>query len=436
MKKRLSLFWRHTSIFRGALRRFSFIALSLLLAVGLLQLTPQAAANQLLTRSLSISSAVASGSSTYTFTFTTQATGAVQSMTVLACTTALGSCTGPAGFSFSPATFGSQNGWQGGNNFSIDNSGSNGCTASTNNLCVRRVDSTAQTATSRSISFDSVTNPNTSNTSFYLRINTYSDAGFTTLSDYGTVATATSQTLTANASVEELLNFCVGSTAVDDATTAVSSSSPDYCTGISGSSVDLGTLGNSNVAVSPVAPIDNGNSKNGVVMINTNASNGASVSYDAIQQSGTNHKGTLRVAGASCNGGSVSIDPCINSIGGTQASLTANTENFGMTIAGVNCGIASNYYTCNFSGGIYNLVRAANYNPTGSNTFDGDAGQISGTTAGSYAWDESGSPVQVASSSSIVGYEALIIKFAAAAALTTPTGSYTALADFIAVATY
>lgn len=417
--------------------RFILVVLAMAFLFTAVTLNSQkATAAQLLSRSLNISTAVAGASANYTFTFTTQTSASAQTMTFQACTTPLGTCTTPSSFSWLGATFASQNNWQGATNFAIDSSGANGCTATANNLCLRRVDATSQTNTSRDITINGVTNPNSSNYSFYVRINIFSDAGYTTGTDYGTVASSTAQTLTANAAVQEVLNFCVGSTLINDATTAVSANSPDYCNGISGTSVDLGTLDSGNVSVSPVSGVSNGNSRNGVVMIDTNATNGASINYDAIQQSGTNHKGTLRVVGASCNAGNVSTDPCIDAVGGTKSTLTPGTEKFGMSIAGVNCGIASNFYTCNFGAGTYNLSRTTNYNNTGGNTYGTDNGQVNATTAGQYAWDESGNPVTVATSSTIIGYEALIVKFAATAALTTPTGSYSAQTDFIAVPTY
>jgi hypothetical protein len=83
------------------------------------------------------------------------------------------------------------------------------------------------------------------------------------------------------------------------------------------------------------------------------------------------------------------------------------------------------------------LSRTTNYNGDGSNTASlADVSQIAGPTAASYAWDETGTVTQIASSSTIVNNEALILKFAATPAITTPTGAYTAKSDFICVATY
>jgi len=249
------------------------------------------------------------------------------------------------------------------------------------------------------------------------------------------------QTLTVNAAVAEVLNFCVGSTTVDDATTSVGAS----CSNVAGTSVNIGTLDTSAINVSPVNT-NGGDNKNGVAMLRTNAVNGATVYYDAIQQSGTNHQGTLRVAGASCSsasgpgGGAPNppaasgpyTDQCIDAAGATQFAFGAGTEAFGMSIGAVNCGSTSSY-TCTFSSGTYNLVRDSNYDCTGNNTF-------STTCSQGYAWDESGTATQIATSTSsttkVVDDEALLLKFAATPSITTPFGAYTAQSDFVAVATY
>jgi hypothetical protein len=179
-------------------------------------------------------------------------------------------------------------------------------------------------------------------------------------------------------------------------------------------------------------------------MLRTNASNGATVSYDSIQQSGTRHLGTLRIAGQTCstdseNNNTSNTDACFN-VRTAQATFSTGTERFGMTVAGVNCGSTSSY-TCAFGSGTYNLVRDAAYDCDGTNTYPtGDADQINGPTTCGYAWDEAGNMTQIASSSASttkqVDDEALVLKFAATPMLTSPFGSYTAQADFVAVATY
>jgi hypothetical protein len=340
------------------------------------------------------------------------------------------------GDGFDNAAFASQSGWQGGTNFAEDPTGANDCTASSNVICANRTDATSQTATSRTIAFNTIKNPSTANSSFYIGITTYSTTNWTggSIVDAGTVAAAVTQSLTVNARVAEILQFCVGSTTVDDADTTLIAAD---CSGISGTSVNIGTLDPSQLNISPVST-DGGDSKNGVAMLRTNASNGAIVAYRAIQaSSGTNHLGSLRITGGSCNAGTVNSDPCINSQGGTQGTFTAGTEKFGMTIAGINCKSTTSY-TCTYSGGTYNLSPQTNYVGKAGNSYctacnTADSGN-------GFAWDESGSPVTIASSASStvkqIDDEALVLKFAATPTIVTPFGSYSVQVDYIATPTF
>ncbi len=402
------------------------------------------AAGQLSTRSLSISSAVPSKTGvSYTYTFTVVATSTLQSMKFQACSTPVGTCTAPPGLTFASATFGSQSGFQGAVNFAVDNTGAGNCTPAANVLCSNRTSATNQTATSRNITFGTITNPSTANTAFFVRISTYSDNAYTlaNIQDQGVTASAVVQTLTTAAEVAEVLNFCVGTTTLDVANTT--GSLPATCTGVTGTSLDLGVLSTGAVSVSPVSVGNNGDGNNGLVMLRTNASNGATVAYDAIPDgTGSFHQGALRIQGQTCTNDAVpstsNTDKCINSKGTTQGTLTNGIEQFGMTVAAVTCDSTTSY-SCTFAGGTYNLIRTTNYDGTGANTYPTDTDQVSGTTQAGYAWDETGTIQNIAASVSPLGYvddEGLIIKFAATSSLITPFGSYSVKTDFIAVPTY
>jgi hypothetical protein len=426
-------------------RSFIVIASLFIMGGGLLPLINEGTvlAASITQRSVAIGSAVPSAITTYSFGFVPGTTDPIQSLEFQACTTALGACTNPAGLSFTAAAGGTVSGWTNATNFTVDTTGGGGCAPAANVLCAKRTQVANEAASgSHSISFTNITNPSgasctTTNCTFFIRITTYSTAAYTTPIDTGTVASSTTQLFTVNAAVQEQLAFCIGNTTVNDATATVPT-----CSTISGTSLNLGTLNSSATSVSPVNTTNNGDGNNGLAELSTNASNGAAVAYNAIQQSGTNHQGALRVAGATCNAGVVNTDQCINSVGVTKAAITAGTENFGMAIAGVNCSNVS-AYTCSFASGTFNLNPATNYNCNGianaghANTYPtADTNQVSGTTACSYAWDETGTTETIASSSTIVGSESLILKFAATPNLVTPTGSYTAQADFIATPTF
>jgi hypothetical protein len=391
-------------------------------------------------RSLTISTAQVNATASYTFSFVPGTTAAIQGIKFLACTTPLGTCTAPAGLSLNSAAGGTLTGsWTNATAFTPDHTGANDCIASANILCAKRTQASNETGTSpRGVNFTTITNPSgssctTANCTFFVRVTTYSVNTYLAgnIVDTGTVAASTTQSLTVSAIIQEQLSFCIGATSVNDATSTV-----PLCSAISGTSLSLGTLNSSNIAISPVAATYNGDGNNGLAELSTNASTGATVAYDSIQQAGTNHLGTLRVAGATCQASAVNYDQCINAIGTSHATITAGSEAFGMTVAGINCSQVT-AYTCSFASGTTDLVRDPQYNCNGTNTYPtSDSSDISGTSTCSYAWDETGAPDTIASASTVVGNEALILKFAATPNSVTPTGSYTAKADFVATPTF
>jgi hypothetical protein len=417
-----------------------------------LLLVPSADAAQILNRSLSISSAVPSATSvTYTVGdgtngFKFGSSHIVKGMKFLVCTTAVGTCTAPSGFSWASSGGYTLTNWQDATAFTKDVTNQNDCDGTSNStLCLSRSGAATpeNTSSNHKIVVTGVVNPNSTNCSsnpncsFFVRMTSYTNATYTggSITDTGTVASSTVQTLTVNAAVAEVLNFCVGSTTVNDATSTPGAD----CTAIGGTSLNIGTLDTGSTNVSPVNT-NGGDNKNGVAMIRTNAASGAVISYDSIQQSGTNQLGTLRISGASCNASSaVLTDQCIRARGTTQGTIAAGTENFGMTIGAINCGSVSSY-TCTFSAGTYNLQRDGNYDGNGTNTYTTDNGPVGGTTDQGYAWDDSGTSQTIASSAGsatkVIDDEAMILKFAATPSITTPFGLYAAQADFIAVPTY
>lgn len=446
--------------------RLFFVCLAFLLSVSLLPsvLSGKAlAAGQITNRSLTLNSAVAGKTGvTYTFSFRTVTTADIKGMKFIACTTAIGSypggvCTAPAGINFNVGSF--NNGATAGftdsaNAFANDPTGAGDCVPSPTNhniLCLNRSTTSGNdtnTATNKTIQFTGITNPTTENTSFYVGIITYSDSAYTAANivDAGTTAAAIVSTLQVNARVAETLNFCVGSTDVDTDNSA--SVVATDCSGVSSAQVNLGTLDSSKINITPVTTNCTASDcgKNGVAMVRSNALNGTVVYYDAVQQSGTHHLGTLRVSGQTCdnsadNASTSNTDACFN-VSTTKAALDSVTEDFGMTVAGVNCGSATSYPCTDMAGANPpNMVRDTNYNGDGTTTYvTTDLDQIDGPTTESFAWDESGTAVPIASSASStikqVDDEALILKFAAHPLITTPFGTYQAQADFIAVSTY
>jgi hypothetical protein len=454
------------------LYKLPLLAVSVILAgislVPVLLPRDVSALGQISSRKLTLSSGVPSATGvTYTFNFSLPTSGQVQGLKFIACKNAVGTypsgtCVAPTGMTgagngFTNAAQSSQSGWSDPASFAVDSVGSAGsdCVAAGNIMCVKRSGTTAESG-AKTIAFNTIKNPSQdaatpNGTSFYVGVYTYTTNNWTLVSrvDFGATASAVVQTLTTNAAVAEVLNFCVGSTTVDDTSTIVATD----CSTVAGTSLNIGTLDTSLINISPVA-VNGGDGNNGVAMIRTNALNGVTVSYDAIQQSGTNHQGTLRISGGTCNttgdpgadaNGNTKTDPSINAAGVTQTTFTAGVEEFGMTVAGVNSGSVTSY-TCQYgytvptptgsstpiaAGDTCSLMPSTNYLGKGTNASDADYNTTNG-----FAWDESGTARQIASSTTAIDDEALILKFAATPSITTPFGPYAAKSDYIAVATY
>ena len=213
------------------------------------------------------------------------------------------------------------------------------------------------------------------------------------------------------------------------------------CTQADGVNVDLGSIGSSGLSTTPVSSANGGSGTLAYALISTNSQNGVTLGYRAVQDGATG--GRLKIATQTCSGTSTLdassgvTDQCFNSAAGARTNWAAAPEKFGMTIPGINCGsVPAGTYTCLFTGGNTNMQPQTNYN--------GDV-YTYGTTAtygvgNGFAWDQSGATTTIASSATstikVVAFEAVMLKFAALAAVTTPTGQYTTSADFIATPTF
>jgi hypothetical protein len=396
------------------------------LLAPLFMLTTPASAAQITSRSVTITTSKASAATVqYTYGFSPATAAAIQSIGFQACTTPLGTCTSPGGTISMNA--GSQVGTVGGSwtnttGFTRDAAGAGGCTATTNMLCIKRTQAAAESTAAKTVTWDTQTNP-TAVGSYFVRISLYSDTAWATGTDSGVVAYAIVSQLTINARIQEILNFCVGTTTINDATTTPGAD----CSAITGTTVDIGVLDSGSVNTSPVST-NGGSSTNGLAMVRTNAQIGAVISYFSNQDTSS---GSLKVAGATCTGGDTTLatgvktDQCIND-SATQNVLAAGTENFGMTIAGTNCGSTSSY-TCVLTSGSNKLHASGQYIGATTTSY--------GTSTG-FAWNDTGTTTTIASSSTVVDDEALILRFAATPSITTPTGAYTVTSTYIATVTY
>jgi hypothetical protein len=162
-----------------------------------------------------------------------------------ACDTAAGTCSKPSGFSGTSATLSSQptnlgdaSGWT--TTDSVDGA-----------LRLSKSGNTAIPTGSQTVAFSNVTNPSTTNSTFFLRITTYSDGAWTTPVDTGTVAASTGTAIDVALTVSETLTFCAGT-----------SITGQNCGTISGNTVDLGegSVTSTSSGTSVMAASTNGNS--------------------------------------------------------------------------------------------------------------------------------------------------------------------------------
>jgi len=270
----------------------ALVAAFVIAGVTIVQAVPVSAA-QLTSRSVTVSSSAPSETGvTYTFNFDTADTTPVQSVNIDFCTTASGTCT-PAGtgvpsgltttgaaISGTPSGLGTGGSWTG--------------VFTTNGRLRISNASSAGTAGTASVAFSGITNPSTANSTYYMRVTTYSDAAYTTPIDTGTVAASTANQITVSASVDETLTFCTG-------TSGITTSS---CSGATGTSVNLGTLTPSTTG--------SGTSQMGAA---TNAGSGYAITVD----------GTTLTSGANTL---TAVDPAAASAQGTEQfgmNLMANT---------------------------------------------------------------------------------------------------------------
>jgi len=398
-----------------------------------------AEAAQVTSRSIRVTSSVISATDvTYNVNFTTGTTSPIQGIVIDFCSNSplVGTtCTAPAGFDTNEVTLalGTQVGVTG---FTKD-----AATTPNKVVLVNAAGASVNSGVAVTIPLgtaaanDGLTNPSGLGT-YYARIVTYATTAGATAYDSATVnannpgthvddggiALSTARQLTVNARVQEQLEFCVGaiaSTVIDPASTPANCSAFPTAT-----TVDIGVVDSAAPSISPVATSSGGNNTNGGVMIRTNAVNGATISYFA-EQNGSS--GRLKVAGATCSGttttfdtGSSTTDQCFNS----NADQDHADNNF--SVVGEKFGMTSSSVLRPTGSTTTNLTRDLEYDGTGA-------------AAGGFAWDQSGTndpATTLASSSSVLDYEMLVLRFAARSAATTPTGSYAVTSTYIATSTF
>lgn len=188
-----------------AIRVFTLI---MVMAMGILLIPSTVFAAQITGRKVTIGNSAASASTTYTFNFTAPSATVIQSAEFVACTTASGTCTTPSGFSVASSTLGSQPTNLG------DASGWTVSTATAGSLRLSKSGDVAAPTGNQTVSFAGVVNPSATNSSFFIRMTTYSAANWTTPIDTGTVATSTAGQITVTAAIDEALTLTLASATV------------------------------------------------------------------------------------------------------------------------------------------------------------------------------------------------------------------------------
>ncbi len=268
------------------------------------------AAGQLTSRKLDLSTSAGNTSATWTFTFSVTEATALNGITFQVCDAASGTCNIPgswtnAGSSFSSLTYNgsSQGSW------ALDNAA--GYLRIKNNASVTSVTSPVV------VTFNTVTNPNTTNATFFVRILTYSGDDYTSQVDNGVVAASTSQVISLTGTMDESLVFCTG--------TSITGTN---CGTISGSSVGFGTFSSTSTK-----------SGTSVMAASTNGIGGYSITVNGGTLTCSGCAGTPTIAALSSQTAS--------SIGAAQFGLNLRdnaTPNVGVDPSGSGSGSYSGNY--------------------------------------------------------------------------------------------
>lgn len=156
----------------------------------------------------------------FSFTVPNVGSGNIGSIKFQYCLEAAGTCTHPAGLVTTSTTLGGTQ--TGASGFTLNNS------TGTDAPYITRVAATVPAGTTLGYTLQSVTNPSATNTSFYVRITTYTAAALGgTAVDTGTVGASTATQIVLTGTMPESLIFCTGGTitttaGIPDCTTATS----------------------------------------------------------------------------------------------------------------------------------------------------------------------------------------------------------------------
>ncbi len=321
----LALHLRKAFINAATLRRS--LAWMLVWALGLVPFTASAAG--LSPRNIAVGSSAQGVTTSYTANFTTATTANIGSIKFAFCDSATGTCNVPAGVVTTSATLSAQSGAVG---FSMVNA-TNGAPY------ITRGAANLNSGTAVSYTLGSITNPAATNTSYYVRITTYTGSdGATGATDTGTVALSTAQPVQLTGVTPEILVFCAGTSITSD------------CTTVSGNTIDFGDF-------SPVGT----RSGTSVMQAQTNAANGYSITVNGTTlSSGINTIPALASQTASALGvGQFGLNVRANTVPAVGADPTGSGSGT----------FSANYGTANLYRFVSGDSVAQAAAPTNANTF-------------------------------------------------------------------
>jgi hypothetical protein len=243
---------------------------------------------------------------------------------------------------------------------------------------------------------DYIKNPTTDNSTFFVRITTFSDTGWSSSVDQGTVANSTAQQIDITAKVQETLNFSVGAP-------------------ISGGVGTVPAPGASCTAFSDAGALALGDNTDGTLSFNQ--------AYDAHSyfRLSTNANGGTIVyySGDTLKNGSNSIA----AIGTTETASAVGTAQFGLALDSSDTQSGSGY---SFS----QLSPNAGYDEGSGTITNGGTAKFAYSTASVTA------PVAIASASGTVTCDTGSVRYLGNISTTTPPGIYTTTISYIATPTY
>lgn len=341
-----------TRVIKTKLGLVRTIVLTLALTIFPITMVTPVAAAQITNRKVTLGNSAPSPTTTsYTFNFTVPTTGTIiKSASFTACTTASGGCIAVTGFSNTgvtitqPTNLGDASGW------TVDN-------ATAGSLRLNKSGNATTPTGSQTVVFNGVTNPSTTNTTFFLRMVTYSDATYSTPVDSGVVAASTATQLQVSLTVDEALTFCTG--------TSITGTN---CATATGSTVNLGTGSTTSTATGT-----------SILAASTNGSGGYSITVSGATLTSASNTITALSAGAPSSVGvsqfglnlAANTTPLVGTAvsgSGTAAAtanyLVANTFRYGSgeQIASVGGATDANTFTVSYIANVNGLT------PTGSYT--------------------------------------------------------------------